>query len=260
MKEILIVNDDGINSPGIIAAVEALKDLGRVTVVAPATQQSVVGRSLYMLEPLRIFEVPMPNADKAYSLGGTPVDSVIVALHELLDARPDLIVSGINIGENMSCEITTSGTVCAAMEGANQGVPSIAVSLHPLEERRSDKYKNPHLFDFTLAKDITCRVSKRLLKNGLPEGVDVFNINVPEKGNSEFKVTTLARNMYSAKVSRRFDPRGRPFLCIDGDPVYDSEEGSDVHTVRILNSVSITPLSLDLTSNSLDRIRINDIL
>jgi len=260
MKEILIVNDDGINSPGIIAAIEAVCDLGRVTVVAPATQQSGVGRSLSLLEPLRIFEVPIPNANKAYSVGGTPVDSVIVALHDIVDTRPDLIVSGINIGENMSCEITTSGTVCAAMEGANQGVPSIAVSLHPLEERRSDKYKNPHLFDFALAKDITCRVSKRLLKNGMPEGVDVFNINVPEKGNSEFKVTALARNMYSAKVHRRFDPKGNAVLCIDGDPVYDSKEGSDVHTVRILNSVSITPLSLDLTSNSFDHIRINDIL
>ncbi|MFQ5976269.1 MAG: 5'/3'-nucleotidase SurE [Candidatus Hydrothermarchaeales archaeon] len=259
MKDILIVNDDGINSPGIEAAVEAVKDLGRVTVVAPATQQSGVGRSLSLLEPLRIIDVSTPNT-KAFSLGGTPVDAVIVALHEVMDKKPDLIVSGINIGENMSCEITTSGTVCAAMEGANQGVPSIAVSLHPTENKRPEKYSNPHIFDLTLAKDITNRVSKYLLKNNMPEGVDLLNINVPENGNSKVKITTLARNMYSAKVSRRYDPRGRPFLLIDGDPVYDAEKGTDVHTVRIENSVSITPLNLDLTSKSLDESWIKDVL
>lgn len=259
MKNILIVNDDGITSPGIKAAVEAVKDLGTITVVAPATQQSGVGRSLSLLEPLRIFEVSMDNA-RAFSLGGTPVDSVIVALHDIMDVKPDLIVSGINIGENMSCEITTSGTVCAAMEGANQGVPAIAVSLHPAEEKRADKYDNPHLFDLKLAQDITSRVSKRLLENGMPKGVDLFNINVPENGNSKIDITSLARNMYSARVSRTIDPRGRPFLCIDGVPVIDAKKGTDVHTVRVLNSVSVTPLSLDLTSRSLDNVKIKDIL
>ncbi len=251
MKDILIVNDDGIGSPGILAAVEAVKGLGRITVVAPSSQQSGVGRSLSLLEPLRISEVSMPDAT-AFSLSGTPVDAVIVALHEVMERKPDLVVSGINMGENMSCEITTSGTVCAAMEGANQGVPSVAVSLHPSEENRPGRFGDPGLFDFGLAKDITRRFSRYLLEGGMPVGVDLFNINVPEFGNSGIKVTSLARNMYSARVIRGFDPRDRPFLWIDGDPVFDAEVGSDVHTVRVENSVSITPLSLDLTCRGVE--------
>lgn len=259
MKNILVVNDDGINSPGIRAAVDAVKNLGSITVVAPATQQSGVGRSLSLFEPLRISEVQMSRA-RAFSIDGTPVDAVIVAIHEIMKQRPDLIVSGINIGENMSCEITTSGTVCAAIEGANQGVPSIAVSLHPEEESRFDRLSSSHQFNFDLAKNITRKVSKNILENGLPEGVDILNINVPENGNAQAEITRLARNMYSARVQRRLDPRGRPYLWIDGDPVYEAEKGTDVHVVRVERYISITPLSLDFTTKTFDMAGIKDML
>ncbi len=137
---ILLTNDDGITSAGLWAAYEALSPVAEVTIAAPSTQQSAVGRSISIFEPIRASPVVM-NGVRAYSIGGKPTDSVIIGLYAL-DLRPDLVVSGINIGENLSFEsIMTSGTVGAALEASNQGTKGIAFSLQV--EDQGDKFDDP---------------------------------------------------------------------------------------------------------------------
>ncbi len=250
---ILVVNDDGINSVGIRAAYEAVKELGKVTVVAPAVQQSGVGRSISLFSPVVASKTKMGDS-LAYSVKGTPVDAVIVGFHGILKEKPDLVVSGINLGENLSSEATTSGTVGAAFEAASQGVPAIAISLHTSEAVKYDS--EPTDVNFSLAKEILTDLSEYVLKNGLPEGVDLLNVNVPEKREGKgIQITRLARRMYTTRVQERFDPRGRAYFWIDGDAIYDTEDGTDVHAVRKEKCVSITPLKLDFTSHeSLDKL------
>lgn len=245
MTKILLVNDDGVNSPGIRAALDALMDLGEVTVVAPAVQQSGVGRSISLFTPVSMSKTSIGDHE-AYAVSGTPVDSVIVGIYGILKEKPDIVVSGINIGENMSCEATTSGTVGAALEAASQGIPSLAISLHAKEKIKFEQIQ-PDL-DFALAKKVLKKAAEFLLENGLGEGVDLLNINVPESAHEpEIRITRLASRMYTTKVRERVDPRGRPYFWIDGDPIYEAEYGTDVHEVRVKNNISISPLTLDLT-------------
>jgi len=246
-KEILIVNDDGINSPGIRAALGAVKGLGNITIAAPATQQSGVGRSISLFEPIRVSEVQVPGC-RAYSIAGTPVDAVIVAIYGILERTPDLLISGINVGENMSTEVSTSGTVCAAIEGASQGAVSFAVSQHASSEVKF--IDNQPELEFGTAAGVTRAVAKHLLEEGMSAGVDLLNINVPEgvSGVKGARLTRLARRMYTTRTEKRRDPRGRSYFWIDGDAIVDEEEGTDVHAVRKERKVSITPLKLDFTA------------
>jgi 5'-nucleotidase len=247
VKSILIVNDDGIQSRGIKAAAEAVNDLGHVTIVAPKSQKSGVGRSLSLRKPLPVTRVRIDDFP-AFSVDGTPVDSVIVALFSLLEKPPDLLISGINLGENMSSEITTSGTVCAAIEGANHEIPSIAISLHLDEEFKFGKGSE---VDFTLSKKALKTIAAKILSDGLPKGVDLLNVNVPDSGSEkrEIKTTKLARRMYNAHVKRRDLPTGGSSYLIDGNAIFDAEAGTDVFAVRVENSISVTPLSLDFTAH-----------
>lgn len=240
-----MVNDDGIASPGLKAAVEAVEGLGRVVIVAPAVQQSGVGRSISLFSPVSISR--SEARVEAYSISGTPADCVIIGIYGVLKDKPDLLISGINIGENMSSEATTSGTVGAALEGASQGVPAFAVSMHTGREFRLDEPGRN--LDFSLCKAVTRRLAAHVLESGMPKGVDLLNVNVPEGvGRKRVKITRLAKRMYTTRVQERRDPRGRSYYWIDGDAIYEAEEGTDVHAVRIENCVSITPMKLDLTS------------
>ncbi len=245
MKTILIVNDDGIASPGLKAAAEAVRGLGRIVVVAPAMQQSGVGRSISLFSPVGITKSGALKVE-AYSIAGTPADAVIIGIHGILKDSPDLLVSGINMGENMSSEATTSGTVGAALEGASQGVPAVAISLHTGKEFSFDEGEG---LDFSTAEKVLRRLARHVLDKGLPEGVDLLNVNVPYGAEKpSIRITRLARRMYTTRVQERHDPRGRTYYWIDGDAIYDAEEGTDVHAVRVEECVSITPLKLDLTS------------
>ena len=244
---ILVVNDDGINSSGIRAAVEAVKGIDKVVVVAPAMQQSGVGRSISLFSPVSISKGEIAGVE-AHSISGTPVDAVISGIYGILEEPPDLLISGINIGENMSSEATTSGTVGAALEGASQGIPSIAISMHSMEAIRfvSMEYD----IDFSIAQKVLKKLAKFVLENGLPKGVDLLNVNIPTKAkNMDMEITRLARRMYTTSVEERRDPRGRMYYWIAGEPINDAEVGTDVHTVRVDKRISITPLKLDFTSS-----------
>ncbi|HOI13881.1 MAG TPA: 5'/3'-nucleotidase SurE [Methanoculleus sp.] len=252
--KILLTNDDGITSTGLWAAYDALAPVADVTVVAPATQQSAVGRSISIFEPIRANRVTM-NGVPAYSVGGKPTDSVIIGLFALR-LNPDLVVSGINIGENLSYEsIMTSGTVGAALEASNQGVPSLAFSLQV--EDQGDKFDDPsNITDrFFDAKRIVREVCERVLASGFPENAHVINVNIPAAVRGGYEITRLAEKLFYTGVEERLDPRGRPYYWIDGPLYEDAEEGTDVHAVQRGN-VSITPITLDCTAfGAADRLR-----
>ena len=243
---ILLTNDDGITSAGLWAAYEALEPIADVTVVAPATQQSAVGRSISIFEPIRASLTRMNNV-AAYSVGGKPTDAVIIGLYSL-NLDPSLVVSGINIGENLSFEsIMTSGTVGAALEASNQGTKSIAFSLQV--EDQGDKFDDPryHGQSFEDAKRIVRDVCERVLTKGFPERADVINVNIPSNVKGGYEVTRLARKLFRTGVEKRLDPRGRPYFWINGPLIEDAEEGTDVHAIR-KGHVSITPITLDCTA------------
>lgn len=248
--KILISNDDGINSSGILAAKEAVEDLGHVTVVAPSSQQSGIGRALTLFEPLRIAGVQLKDGSRGFSVSGTPTDAVTLGIFELMEEQPTLAIAGINTGENIGKgELTTSGTIGAAMEAASYGIPTIAVSLQV--SRGDIKFEDGHVdIDYSFAKEILKKVAKKVVDKGLPDGIDLLNLNIPSHPNSdEIAITTLGERMYNPHIEMRFDPRGKPYYWIDGTPFKGDNEGSDGHALKTLKVPTLTPLSMDFTSN-----------
>jgi len=247
---ILITNDDGVNSSGIIAAKKAAEKLGETLVVAPATQQSGIGHALTLFEPIRVTNTHMIDGGEAYMVSGTPTDALIIGIFQIATQKPDLVISGINIGENLGkSELTTSGTIGAAMEAAVHGIPALSVSL---QVTRGDfKFHDGHVdIDFSHAQKMTERVARMILKNGLPEGVDFLNLNIPSHPDSDcLRLTRLGDRMYRVHIKERLDPRGRPYYWIDGDSVEDDEVGTDVHTLKCENCATLTPISLDATAS-----------
>ncbi|MBN1167995.1 MAG: 5'/3'-nucleotidase SurE [Methanospirillaceae archaeon] len=247
-KRILLTNDDGVNSDGLWAAYEALLPFGDVLVCAPATQQSAVGRSISIFEPIRASQV-MHNGKIAYAVGGTPTDSVIIGLHAL-NWNPDIVISGINIGENLSFEsIMTSGTVGAALEAANQGFHGIAFSLQVQDQ--GDKFghsiSSPGMF--LPVHKVIGEIMTQILKHGFPEGVDVINVNIPSHVRGGYRITRLAEKLFVTGVEERLDPRGRPYYWINGPLIRDAKEGTDVHAIA-QGEISVTPITLDCTAYS----------
>ena len=249
-KKILLTNDDGVYSSGIRAAYKAVSDLGEVTVSAPMMQQSGVGRSISIFEPLRINSTTIDGI-KVNAVGGTPTDSVILGIYAIMKEKPDLILSGFNIGENISTDtITTSGTIGAALEGASYDIPAIAASIQVIEE--GDKFDDHREYehDFEVAIKVVNRIARKVLKHGLPENVDLLNVNIPHfvEMDTDIEITHLARKLFRTGVQERLDPRGRPYYWIDGDLIIESEEGTDVNAVMKNGNISVTPISLDATA------------
>ncbi|MDR2967353.1 MAG: 5'/3'-nucleotidase SurE [Methanobacteriaceae archaeon] len=248
--KILISNDDGVNSSGILAAKRAVEKLGEVVVVAPSSQQSGIGRALTLFEPLRINLVDLIDGSQGFSVSGTPTDAVILAIFQLMDEKPDLLISGVNIGENIGKgELTTSGTIGAAMEAASFNIPSIAISQQVL--RGDIKFEEGHIeLDYSFSEKILYKIAKKVLKNGLPDGIDLLNLNIPSNPlNEDISITKLGERMYNPHIEMRFDPRGKSYYWIDGSPYEYHEEGTDGHALKIEKRPSLTPLSSDLTSN-----------
>jgi 5'-nucleotidase len=244
---ILLTNDDGVSSVGLWAAYEALAPIADITIVAPATQQSAVGRSISIFEPLRANQIII-NGVPAWSVAGKPTDAVIIGLYALR-LTPTMVVSGINIGENLSFEsIMTSGTVGAALEASNQGTKGIAFSLQV--EDQGEKFDDPryHGHSFDAAKKVVRDVVARVLEHGFGPHTDVINVNIPSDVRGGYEVTRLAHKLFHTGVEKRLDPRGRPYFWINGPLVDDAEEGTDVHAVR-KGHVSITPITLDCTAH-----------
>lgn len=250
--QILLTNDDGIQSPGLWAAAGALSEIGYVHVVAPRDQFSGAGRSLPSTSDGIITPQQMQVNGKlwtVYSVGGTPAQAILHAICEILPERPNLVVSGINYGENMGVGITVSGTVGAAMEGAGNGIPALAVSL---ETDESDHLSYSTAIDFTAAAHFTAQFGRMLLEQHMPEDVDLLKVDVPCDATPQtpWEVTRLSRQAYFLPVTPRRESWDQPERVGYRRINELSGEGldSDVYALRIKRVVAVTPVSLDLTS------------
>ena len=243
---ILIVNDDGVHSAGLHATYHAVRPLDEAVICAPHEQKTGTGRGFSLHKPIRVKQVPFDDIT-AYATSGTPVDSLLYAIHGL-DLRPRLVVSGINLGENISTEITSSGTVGVAIEAASLGIPAIAVSM----ELKNDmgKLEEGHGVDFSAAVLVTRRIASRVLASGFPPGVDLLNVNIPHgvRDDTPVEYTFLERNLYDSHIEERIDPMGRPYYWNVGIISQKVRHGSDVHCVLHKGHVSITPISIDMTA------------
>jgi 5'-nucleotidase len=252
-KQILLTNDDGIQSPGLWAAASALENLGYVTVAAPLHQHTGAGRSMPSSSAGRIHEHLLPINGRtwtAYAVEGTPAQVVQHALLELMPRYPDLVVSGINYGENVGSGVTISGTVGAALEGASFGLPALAVSLQT-ESHYHHTYSTE--IDFSTAAHFTRYFAERLLAAPLPPDVDVLKVEVPETAtpHTPWRVTRLSRHRYYFPVKPQ-----RAQLTDKGGIGYRRAVDEDAHTIEpdsdvgalLAQIVSVTPLSLDMTS------------
>lgn len=250
--QILLTNDDGIKSPGLWAAAEALSELGFVTVVAPRDQSSGMGRSLPITsdgiiqeERLRIKGQDWP----VYAVGGTPAQAVLHGVLEVMPQRPDLVVSGINYGSNLGTGITISGTVGAAMEAAALGFRSLAVSLETAQEHHLTYSRE---VDFTTAAHFTLRFARFLMERPPFPDVDLLKVDVPGDATPDtpWILTRLAKQRYYDPVAPE-----RKSWSVPGTVGYreapeleEESSDSDVFVVRVKRRVSVTPISLDMTS------------
>jgi 5'-nucleotidase len=249
MKQILLTNDDGFDAIGLKALIEVLKPIAKIIVVAPAKNKSACGHSLTLDRPLRLVNVD----DDFYKIDdGTPTDCVFISLNNLFKEgfRPDLVISGINIGANMGEDITYSGTAAAAMEAVLQGVPSIAIS-QVCKDRCQDINNS---WDFALAKETITKIVSLILEDKFPLGQRRFlNINIPPITPNEckgIKITKAGYREYGNDTHRHFNPRGEEYYWIGLHPLIWQESTNkdcDFEAIKA-NYVSITPVMLDLTA------------
>ena len=266
---ILISNDDGVFAPGILAAKQAVEDLGNVFVVAPKENNSSVGRRLSLFKHLKLNSCRLEDGSLAYSVSGSPADSVVVGAEYVMDEKPDLVICGINQGVNISCDITSSGTVCAALEAVSLGIPAIAVSLFidPKTSYKQDENGEWYIdYDFTLTKKVLHNLVLKIINDGFPKGVDLFNLNVPSNYDSEeVKITHLSHKMLDKEVidntnEEKKDIFNYPLdenqdsddlIMITSDLVRTYDEGSDGYALIVEKRPSLTPLNINMTSQEL---------
>ncbi len=237
--KILISNDDGIHARGLEVLAEVCRSVGEVTIVAPDREQSGASHSLTLHRPIR----PMQRPDGSYQVDGTPTDCVLLALGQLLNPKPDFVISGINHGPNMGEDVLYSGTVAAAMEGLSLGIPGVAVSLAGGNLEVLDSHRS---------------WLKQLLGNIVNVSAfpteTLLNINLPAIAGEEIqgiRTTTLGRRVYSESLVKTKDPWGRTVFWIGGGQIsWSGREDSDFRAVRE-GYISVTPLHVDLTNYSL---------
>jgi 5'-nucleotidase len=234
MPVILVTNDDGVSSAGIHALATALKPLGSVTVVAPTQEASAIGHALTLRRPLRIED----HGPGLFAVDGTPTDCVNLGVDIILKQKPDLVVSGINKGWNLGDDVTYSGTVAGAMEGALLGIPSIAVSL-----------KRTGSFDFSFSAEAAATVARAVLDSPWPSRT-FLNLNLNSGPFNGFRVTTQARRNHVTKIATRTDPRGQAYYWIEEAlDEWHADDGRSDYEAVMEGYVSVTPLQADLTDH-----------
>lgn len=250
--QILLTNDDGILSPGLWAAAASLSKLGFVTVTAPRDQSSGMGRSLPSTSDGIIQEKRVQvNGQEwtVYSVGGSPAQTVLYGILDVMKRKPDLVVSGINYGENVASGVTISGTVGAAMEGAALGIPSLAVSLEA-DAKYHLSYSDE--VSFPVAAEFTLQFATLLLEKKFPADVDLFKVDVPSDATVEtpWQLTRISRQRYYEPLATERQSLAEPGLINyrEAGRLDDEPENTDVYALRRKRFVSVTPLSLDLTS------------
>ena len=247
-KLVMVTNDDSVQSNGIVELARAAAKHAQAIIVAPEQPQSATALSLTFHKPLRVTRVRRDGFE-CYAVSGSPGDSVMVGVNKILPRRPDLVVSGINIGDNDTFQdIFASGTVAAALEAAITGIPAIAFSMEVTGESMfALEYDQP---DFTNAGAIASEIIGDVLEHGMPEGAEMLNVNFPRRvqASTPIKLTDLGRRKYTDKVMVRMDPRGRPYYWLFGERLSAFPEKSDAEAVLVKRHVSITPMTLRMSA------------
>ncbi|MGC9164868.1 MAG: 5'/3'-nucleotidase SurE [Thermoprotei archaeon] len=260
MVNILVTNDDGIYSPGLALLYNAIRDLGNAIIMAPETPKSASGLGLTLHKPLRAKKMIVNNLE-LYAINGTPSDVVHVASHTL--GKIDLVVSGINIGDNTSIQvILSSGTVGAAAQAAILGIPAIAFSASILDENELISNQELSAMILRVSKEIT----QYVIEHGLPKEVWLLNVNFPNKVHPRIraKVVPAAKIRFAEYIDKRLDPRKQEYYWIYGEPI-DPPKDTDVYVITVEKNIAITPLTFDLNAKITGTVeniteRINDIL
>ena len=239
MSIILVTNDDGVHSPGLLSLFNAMRDLGEAYVVAPDRERSAVSHALTLHRPLKVEEL----RERVFSINGTPTDCVAVGVNKILPKKPTFVVSGINKGGNLGDDLTYSGTVSAAMESTIMGIPAFAVSLVTQKQ-------NSLSCNFDAAAGIASGIGRYILKNSLPYDT-LLNVNVPDvlpENIKGMKLTRQGKRIYDDSIQETFDPHGEKHYWIGGGkPYWERGEDTDIQAVQD-HCISITPIHLDLTN------------
>ncbi len=239
MSVILVTNDDGVNSPGLLTLFHVMKELGNAYIVAPDRERSAVSHSLTMHRPLKIEKLN----EHIFTINGTPTDCVALALNKILPDKPVFVVSGINKGGNLGDDITYSGTVSAAIESTIMGIPAFAISL-------VIKNKTSTHLNYDTASKVANEIGKYILEHSLPYDT-LLNVNVPNdriKNIKGIKFTRQGKRIYEGAIQETFAPNGEKYYWIGGGrPYWEHGEDTDIQAVEE-NYISITPLHLDLTN------------
>jgi 5'-nucleotidase len=249
---ILLTNDDGIRSPGLWAAASELSKIGYVTVAAPREQSSGMGRSLPSTSDgiIRKEQVQVNGQEwDVYAVGGSPAQAVLHGILEIIPQKPDLVVSGINYGENVGLGITISGTVGAAMEAASMKIPALAISL-----QTETQYHLSHSedIDFSTAGYFTAYFARLILEKKFPQEVDLIKVEVPNHATPEtgWQVARLSRNRYYDAVPTKRDSweQPGPISYQHSKGIEREAEDSDAYVLREKKIVAVTPINLDMTA------------
>lgn len=264
MTHILVTNDDGVTSPGLLALKVALESVGRVSVIAPDSNRSAIGRGITIHNPLHVEEVELSDGSVALATDGTPVDCVRFALLGLLGSVPDIIVSGINLGSNLGDDVTYSGTVAAALEGVLLGWPAIAVSAQTIDPQ-ADQWDGD-AYDFRAVAAFTARLVPKVLAPDFPPRM-ILNVNAPglaPDAVSGARVTRLGRRIYDDKLTLMSTDGARRRFTIYGNlPTYLGGEGTDFEAIAAA-AISVTPMHFDLTDiggmDHVERMAIGDLI
>lgn len=264
MTHILLTNDDGVFSRGLLALKAALEPHGRVSVVAPDSNRSAIGRGITIHDPLHVEEVRLADGSPALATDGTPVDCVRLAMLGLVGDAPDVIVSGINLGMNLGDDVTYSGTVAAALEGVLLGRPAIAVSAQAAD-LDADQWDG-RAYDFRGAADFAARLVPRVMQPDFPPRV-ILNVNapgLPPQALRGARVTRLGRRIYNDALTLVSSEGARRRFTIYGrDATYRNEEGTDFAAID-LGAISVTPMHFDLTDiagmDHLERMSLGDLV
>ena len=237
MPSILITNDDGIDSPGLAAAEQALEGLGSLWVIAPEGQRSGYGRSVSSHRPIRFKKIN----SRRYSISGTPADAVIIARESIMP-NIGLVVAGVNAGANIGINtMLWSGTCGAAFEAAGFGIPAIAMSL---EQKKVSLSTDMDSAQLEMAKKVLRGLAEKVLSQGLPEGIDMLNVNIPMNPKPGIVVAKLGRDYLRADLSKKKDARGE-YYFLSGKVEPDEVPGTDVYALHHGDKTVVTPISLN---------------
>jgi 5'-nucleotidase len=243
----MVTNDDSVQSNGIVELARAISEHADVVVVAPEQPQSATALSLTFHKPLRVSKVRRDEFE-CYAVSGTPGDCVMIGVNKILPRKPDLVVSGINIGDNDTFQdVLASGTVAAALEAAITGIPAIAFSMVVDEEALfALEYHQP---DFSRAAEVAGEVVGDVLEHGMPPDTEVLNVNFPSKmdQSTEIMLTRVGRRKYTDKVIVRKDPRGRPYYWLFGERLSSFPANTDADAVVAKKRISMTPMVLNMS-------------